>query len=100
MLTEQQKDVIRQNVRDGIAPLAEKMAHLYLGRSCPLLSGEECRGPFCQFFMPMGDETGKITRGACAIALATSTLPQVVDQLGSVAAAAIQANGVRVLKAP
>lgn len=98
MLSDTQKDEIRQKVREGLAPMAEQMAHLYLGRFCPLMGGEECKGPYCQFFMPMGDETGKITRGACAISLGTSLLPQVVDQLGSVATAAIQANGVRVLK--
>lgn len=97
MLTEKQKDEIRQNVRSNLESLADAMAPLYLGRTCPLMK-EECHGPRCQFFLPMGDETGKIVKGACAVALATSTLPQMTDALSSVATAAIQANGVRVLK--
>ncbi len=67
-MTETEKDAIRQKVRVSTERLADQMAPLYLGRTCPLLKAE-CQGPCCQLFLPMAGEDGRINAGACAIAL-------------------------------
>ena len=46
LLTDEQKDAIRADVRVDTDVIADRLASLYLGRTCPFTK-EECTGPYC-----------------------------------------------------
>lgn len=100
MLTEVQKDAIREQVRSSKAKFYADLAPFHLAKFCPLIKGE-CEGPTCMFFLPMGDGT-KITGGACSIPLLASQAGPIADGLAQLATQAAQSAGAapRVLPTP
>lgn len=76
-MTEVEREAVRTKVRADKQKLIDGLAPDYLGRFCPF-TRDECKGPECMLFLPMGDGS-KITGGACCI-------PQAAAQAGPIAA--------------
>jgi len=86
MLSDEQKEAIRNKVTADHARMQDAMAPFYLGRLC-WRDFKECRGMECTAFVMQANEKGAVVSGACGPILASTVIGPIADGLMQLAAA-------------
>lgn len=80
MMTEEQKQAIRNKVEVDNERMQDALASHYLGRLCPI-DKQECSGMKCFAFLLQQNAQGKIAGGACSLPLIASQVGPIADAL-------------------